>query len=114
MGDTRITKVAEVRFLKFLAALNRGWWFSATGTVCRILENLQFIAASPDDAERRAGEISPPCRLKHSWRGIAIAQVGRWSIHAKACFTTVTALVNNERSQIDHETARNSARRYHH
>ena len=79
MGDTRITKVAEVRFLKFLAALNRGWWFSATVTVCRILENLQFIPASPDDAERRAGEMSPPCRLEHSWRRIAITPTTRYT-----------------------------------
>jgi len=57
MGDTRTTKVAEVRFLKFLAAINRRWWFSATVAICRILENLQFIPASLDDAERRAGAI---------------------------------------------------------
>jgi hypothetical protein len=45
MGDTRITKVAEVRLLKFLAALGRSWWFSATAAICRILDNLQFILA---------------------------------------------------------------------
>jgi hypothetical protein len=55
VGDTRITTAAEVQFLKFLAALNRRWWFSAIVAICRILENLQFIPASLDDAERRAG-----------------------------------------------------------
>jgi len=55
VGDNRITKVAEVQFLKFLAALNRRWWFSAIVAICRILENLQFIPVPLDDAVRRGG-----------------------------------------------------------